>query len=80
MYMLLFVLQLLLSGLFFPFTATSLGLVNLVGRQLYPSGYTAKEANGRVFGHTLMSISQVSLCFMGIFGGLTIPSIRWSSW
>ncbi len=68
-------LQLLLSGLFFPFTATSLGLINMVGRHLYASGYTAKGADGRVFGYTLISVSQVSLCFMGIFGGLKMAGL-----
>jgi glutathione S-transferase len=70
-----FISQLLLAGLFYPITSASFGVVNLVGRQLYASGYTAKGADGRLYGYMLISISQLSMCGMGIFGGLKMAGL-----
>mmetsp|Transcript_13615 Transcript_13615/g.19518 ORF Transcript_13615/g.19518 Transcript_13615/m.19518 type:complete len:171 (+) Transcript_13615:131-643(+) len=61
--------NLLLAGLFYPITSASLGVLNLVGRQLYASGYRAKGPDGRLYGFLLINIAQVSFTGMGIFGG-----------
>jgi hypothetical protein len=68
-------LQLLLAGLFCPITSACMGILNLVGRQIYGSGYSSKGADGRLLGYMLYTISQLGLAGIGMHGGLKMTGI-----
>jgi hypothetical protein len=52
-----------------------MGILNLIGRQIYASGYIAKGADGRLLGYLLYTISQLSLAGMGMYGGLKMTGL-----
>ena len=63
----------LISGFFFPRFTTSMGLVVLVGRELYRYGYTSKDgpnSNIREYGAYPLNIAEL-LCLFAVFLGFS---------
>ena len=60
----------LISGLFFPKASAILGLVYMVGRQVYAAGYSRNGPDGRMYGALLFDLALVGWLGMSVFGNL----------
>ena len=67
-----FLANLLLAGLFFPKTASALGLVHLVGRDLYARAYRKKGAGARGPGFGMSFLSNFALTCSAVYGGIKL--------
>lgn len=61
---------LLLGGLFHPIPSASLGLVYILGRQLYTWGYRAKGASGRMAGALILDLALLGMFGTTVYGSL----------
>jgi len=68
-------INLLAAGLFYPITASALGCISIVGRQLYSNGYLKKGPEGRGPGFLMASLSNLGLMGMGFYGSLKMTGL-----
>ena len=64
--------ELLLAGLVFPRFAASVGLVYIIGRHFYASGYTKNGPGGRVLGAGLLDVALIGLFGAAVAAGWQI--------
>ncbi|KAI2608475.1 membrane-associated proteins in eicosanoid and glutathione metabolism [Hypoxylon fragiforme] len=63
---------LLISGLYFPTSSTTLGAAWVIGRVLYAYGYTSSGPKGRVTGSVVSIVTDAALKIMAIISGVKI--------
>jgi len=70
-----YLMNLLIAGLFYPKPASALGVIHLLGRELYGRGYRKNGPGGRLKGYMLVSLSSLTLMVLTIFGGLALTGL-----
>ena len=61
---------LLLGGLYHPRVSSILGVIHIIGRQLYATGYTSKGSGGRGAGFTIVMLSILGMMVTAIVGAI----------
>ena len=62
----------ILNGIFNPVASAGLGVMFIIGRVVYASGYSEKGPEGRKFGAIVSGVAQIVLILGTIYRGFSL--------